>query len=786
MPMTKLLITVRDTVRVLHPQLFVSLLTVVLILGIPQVKDLVRIFAEEETTLQTLLALVGILLLNFSIWATGRWLTIRHREHKGKVSTPLSLLEKWSPRLLAILPQLALIVVIFNLASSNASTNPTMIFLFYGVVLVISAVIFLYFVYTRRSNASQRVYGSDKLISVRRGPFQWPVWTYGVFAGAVVIFFLTFFDHAKYTQYLGTLFITFSFLTLLTVLLTLIVWKSKKHKVSIFGLLTILAIVIAAYDLSDNHTLALAGFQVHPPGDDDQEPQSKSIKEGKLTANIRPDTRTHFEDWLKSLKKENENVKIAGKTPIYLVAAQGGGIYAAFHAAMTLATIEDRCPGFAKHLFAISSVSGGSLGSVLFTELIRDKRISSIQGKDTTATDPSEKLLRSSGDKKLLSALPHCQSIEDTNNVEEAKDEQENFALRNKVGEVFKDDWLAPVVAKTLFAEPILTFLPIPCTGVPMLGKFCSALDQAKALEASLVRSTSKVLDDKTRDKSNNGNTHALWRGMSSYYHSSVREDFIHLPQLLINTADSNTGTRVVIAPFKLKGVNMALLDDYLPVDKEPSLAEAAVLSARFPFFTQAGSWEGGSVEEQFRRLSNCEARYNDGANEQQNTPCAGNGNCQCNKIPTKVRFVDGGYSDNSGLQTLDDLITELKNSDTDLSGLEFHVISLTGLNQRSIGGSAFNELGTPIKATLKMWGAKAREAREEFIIRYSGQSGGYSGVVYQANLDTKTQSIPLGWRLSKRSRKGITEQISITQCDKTKPAECGAVPVASNKTDVR
>ena len=55
--------------------------------------------------------------------------------------------------------------------------------------------------------------------------------------------------------------------------------------------------------------------------------------------------------------------------PIYVVAAEGGGIYAAFRAATFLTSLQDLCPRFSHHLFAISSVSGGSVGAAIFSGL---------------------------------------------------------------------------------------------------------------------------------------------------------------------------------------------------------------------------------------------------------------------------------------------------------------------------------------------------------------------------------------------------------------------------------
>ena len=56
--------------------------------------------------------------------------------------------------------------------------------------------------------------------------------------------------------------------------------------------------------------------------------------------------------------------------PLYIVATEGGGIRAAYWTATVLGELQDRNAGFASHLFAISGVSGGSLGAVVFNALL--------------------------------------------------------------------------------------------------------------------------------------------------------------------------------------------------------------------------------------------------------------------------------------------------------------------------------------------------------------------------------------------------------------------------------
>jgi hypothetical protein len=57
--------------------------------------------------------------------------------------------------------------------------------------------------------------------------------------------------------------------------------------------------------------------------------------------------------------------------PVIVVATAGGGIRAAVWTATVLGELQDRNPAFADHVFAISGVSGGSLGAAVFDGLVK-------------------------------------------------------------------------------------------------------------------------------------------------------------------------------------------------------------------------------------------------------------------------------------------------------------------------------------------------------------------------------------------------------------------------------
>jgi hypothetical protein len=73
-------------------------------------------------------------------------------------------------------------------------------------------------------------------------------------------------------------------------------------------------------------------------------------------------------------KRTGASDQVRTPYPVYISAAQGGGIYAAAATALFLAKIQDRQPCFLEHVFAISGVSGGAIGATIFEALAASHR----------------------------------------------------------------------------------------------------------------------------------------------------------------------------------------------------------------------------------------------------------------------------------------------------------------------------------------------------------------------------------------------------------------------------
>ena len=108
-------------------------------------------------------------------------------------------------------------------------------------------------------------------------------------------------------------------------------------------LLLLLALAFLFSGLNDNHEVRLAGSDTRPKGTD-------------LTV------QQQFQAWEQGMEGQ----------PIFLVAAEGGGIRAAYWTAAVLARLHE-IPGFSQHVFAFSGVSGGSLGGAAYVALLHEE-----------------------------------------------------------------------------------------------------------------------------------------------------------------------------------------------------------------------------------------------------------------------------------------------------------------------------------------------------------------------------------------------------------------------------
>ncbi len=232
---------------------------------------------------------------------------------------------------------------------------------------------------------------------------------------------------------------------------------------------------------------------------------------------------------------------------LVLVAASGGGLRAAYWTAVSLAALQDSIPDFNRHVFAISSVSGGSVGASVYAALVRD-----------SAASPGKVKCLDTGTTRSFS---HC------------------------VRDFMAEDYLSPVLAKMVGPDFVQAFLPFPWR----------QLDRSLGLEESWEDSYEKVTGMPT------------WRrGFLALYRGGLAP--LTVPALFLNTTHVETGKRYITTPLTrgdstppLGGRKQTMHDsqDLLELmGSDLPLSTAAHNSARFTYVSPAGRIQRGDTIE--------------------------------------------------------------------------------------------------------------------------------------------------------------------------------------------
>jgi predicted chitinase len=411
---------------------------------------------------------------------------------------------------------------------------------------------------------------------------------------------------------------------------------------------------------------------------------------------------TAFQDWLKQPSRVAEAERL-GEYPVFIVAAQGGGIYAAHNAARFLARMQDLCPVFRQHLFAISAVSGGSVGSATFAAALHAEKAPF--GPDAAAGWACPKIAQ------FLAGVT-VNDIDAPGPVEQ------------RVARILATDFLSPLTAGFLFTDFTQLF---SLTALPFL-------DRARFLEYTLEGAADKALKGgKDIDQTNI---------LKADYQSHWASDN-NMPALLLNTTDVGSGKRVVISPFDIdpahpkdrdlcvlanlkrqgKGADQTVESSSIHIP----LSTAAFASARFPWVTPASTVT----------LNN-----------------------DCITAHPKARLVDGGYVENSGVETALDLIEKLKTvqGTSDAPKFRIYLLSLVSGDFGDHGSFAGGELMEPVRALLstrnsRTYVALNRAARDDLLPAKEGTSGVPNFRSFaRTDLAGLFYSLPLGWTLSEKT----------------------------------
>jgi hypothetical protein len=474
-------------------------------------------------------------------------------------------------------------------------------------------------------------------------------------AGLTALFVL---DKVVVPQILGAIVLLALFIICITTLATQLSILSHRIGIPLNHVLVICAIVFSLTDINDNHELTRVGRD--------------GGKADATRIDALPSADKAFLDWY-SRRPDRAEKAANGKYPVYIVAAQGGGIYAAAQTLLFLTRMQEFCERFSQHLFAISGVSGGSVGAALYTAFA--------QGYVTGKVDCASPLL----DAPVASSPAH------------------NAYLA--AYQLLTADFLSPLVAGGLFPDFAQRFLPFP---VPSWSR-APALEQA--LEAAWESAAARLGPAATAK----GNP--LKRGLVGSWDPGGAA-----PALLLNTTETGSGRRRVIAPFRFAESEDNDLR-FLPAsgDYDVPVSTAAVASARFPWLTPAAWFRDPVADGDVRRM------------------------------------VDGAYFENSGVATAMDLIDRLEAvANSEKLDVEFHLIAMTvsGFPEENhfLG---LGELISPVMSLLNARSARTNTTvglaeRKLGVIDAAGKEDALPvRRLQKVELKNMLTPLPLGWRIS-------------------------------------
>jgi hypothetical protein len=369
---------------------------------------------------------------------------------------------------------------------------------------------------------------------------------------------------------LGSIAILFWGMTLFLIIATTIFQFSIFSGFPLLSLLLVLCFFNAATRINDNHMIRLNPQLALATSD--PEPITSVVANPAILNRHLPSLEQALAGWLLQRKDQISQYSRENPYPVYVVTAQGGGIYAAYHSAKALAVLSDELPSFSDHLFAISGVSGGSFGATIYANALRSQ--------------PTE--------------------------------QTPQLTLGERIDQYFdnRTDRLAMILAAMLFGDATQTIFPTPV----------AAWDRSLGLELAFENHRAPEAEHPIRLDASFYLSQDPELNPDYTLPSPSRTTPGHAaPYLVLNTTEVNNGRRHILSPFRIPeeitltkagsktrghgqaSINLSDADFHEPWLQRPSqmkpldirFSTAAGLSARFPVISPHGFFP----ESRYRRF---------------------------------------------------------------------------------------------------------------------------------------------------------------------------------------
>jgi predicted acylesterase/phospholipase RssA len=545
-----------DACRVLRPSLITSLFAF-MALSLPlQTREVYRVLADDfpNQRWQVAYGFIGLLAAAGFIWHCGRQSTLLERRHVLADHTIEGTLLRWMPRLLAALVPLGAALGLYTTIKEARTTaslvksvadkqnwpelndvyrlidvSPARLWM--ATLICIGLVVLVLLATIFRTRGKSWKYTS---------PGRWLIGTETtgssvLMAGICVALFSI--APPSLAQSIGVVAIFAMFLIVLVVVLSNLFLLSDNLGIPVISISLVLTVLLSASEWNDNHKIPLMRH--------------------KRDTDATTDVGRSFGLWFRSRADRDYYGKSSEPYPVFIVAAAGGGAYAAHYTATYLARMQDSCPNFAQHVFAISGVSGGSIGASLFAGLAKLK----------ARNEPYVGCNLNSGDRYF----------------------------ERRTQKFFEQDFLSPVMAAALFPDLLQRFLPFP------VGPF----DRSRALDSSIEAAWHDMIEDAAKeDISAKALPSPFERPFLDLWTPARADEAV--PALIINTTEVANGYRIVMSPIgtgvpaNKQWSKIARLHSLLPPSKDAGyeadvkLSTAAGMSARFPWVLPAATVETG------------------------------------------------------------------------------------------------------------------------------------------------------------------------------------------------
>lgn len=479
--------------------------------------DIIANLAEDDPTgaepshdAQRLGYVIGVIFLALQVWFWSRQLLHMKPAEGRPRAHEFPWLTSWLPRVLGVLAFVVAIASLWRVGINYDVPEPVSELKKLGVILAIAMIAFLLFVILRRRRMTQ--HSVDEL-----APTDLSLMT-KMLMGLSIAMALAFFTWSTFfvqsTVLIGSATVVLLAFALSVPVGSVLVWLGTRGGVPTLTLLLLWAVIISP--LTDNHVVETIPADI-----------------------ARPAIGPAFDRWFERLDREHPTAD--GAHPVILVATEGGGIRAAYWTAAVLTSLTDTIPTFPDHVFAVSGVSGGALGSTVFGALL-------VRHADTTT--------------RLDDYTP--------------QGNHEELTLRFAAKQMLSHDSLSPTLAAMMQPDLVQRF--VPAAIFP---------DRARALEGGWERGWREAVARRNGrpDDTFAGGFLAMMKG---------HED--HLPSLFLNGTIVETGQRIVASNLDIdyhSGPSEELaesIDLFEAIGGDLRVSTAADNSTRFTYVSPAGT----------------------------------------------------------------------------------------------------------------------------------------------------------------------------------------------------